>query len=541
MIKKGVGLWFGFMVLTASLLAEAPTVLLKSQRYDDLEKQYESAASEKVTILDWPQLSQWLYAFEPKTSDSDAIWEERLAALAAWKQANPESKAVVLAQAGLYNAYGYKARGTGWAADVTKDGWRLLEERRAKAEALLLASADRLSEEIGYYYLLASIHATDGGELELTRKYIGELRKRAPAYWPAYSLIANFMLERWGAKAGDLRNYARDAANQLGGERGDILYARMLGYAAYMDEDRFVELHSPDGDRLKRGYEAAIRANKGDRALITYYKAEYAYAAALLGDWVRTKRLLVSIYPVWDFKPWNGQAQYDKHMDTSGARREVTSIQVLEMRGNLDEVEKRYLAAEPDRGLNVALTGFYLRHGRTEDYATSPGAYDLTQTAGKVSLDEAANLSRVFCCLGNFEKAREMALKFDRSRGHNITGKLVLYHVALYSGDKEAAAKARESILALKTDRKGYQLAQAVMRGEREFMFSGNDAPDWSNGYTSQAAIAIALRYYELGKPEEARVFLAKAMEQCRPYDEREWLSAFYYYSPALFMEPPAK
>jgi hypothetical protein len=384
-----------------------------------------------------------------------------------------------------------------------------------------------------YHYLMALIAAPDGNTFDATRHHLDILTQREPRYAPAYSLMGNYLLPRWHGEPGDLTAYASKAGDQLGGEEGDFIYASLLGYAGMMDSEQFIGLHKPDMKRVGRGFAAAIAATEGNRARQAYYQSVYANTLAQAGDWRQARLALIAIGPAWSFTPWDGRENYEAHLQKSGLRSELIGLRVLEAKGDFAKAEAGYLALQPDRTRNHWLGGFYLRHGRTEPFAASPYAPQLTRPIDTVSMDDLANLCRIYVALGNFDQARTAALRFDKARGHNLTGKLALYEVALRQGDSAAVEKARVALTELQTDRKSYQLAQEILCETDASVSIGHEAFDWQDGYVFQGAIAVALYYYEKGEAAAAKALLETAVNACTgDAYERERMNALIFHPP---------
>lgn len=513
---------------------------LTAGHFAELEDIYAAVTTEPSEIYnEWPSLGLFFTAFEPRRSDADAVWAQRLETIAAWRASLPESKAARLALAAVYNGYGYKARGTGWAREVTEEGWKLFRERRATALSVLTEASDQLESELYYHYLMALIAAPDDATFAAARHHLDLLTKREPRYAPAYSVMGNYLLPRWHGKPGDLTAYAGKAADQLGGNEGDFIYASLLGYAARMDAKQFMTLHDPDMKRVGRGFAAAIAATQGDRARQAYYQGVYANTLAQAGDWRQVRLALIAIGPAWNFSPWDGRENYEAHLQKSGLRSDLSTLRVQESKGDLVKAEAGYLALQPDRARNHWMSGFYLRHGRTEAFVACPFSPQLTRSIDAVSMDDLADLCRIYPALGNLDQARAAAQRFDKARGHNLTGKITLYEIALRQHDPVAAEKARFAITGLKTDRKSYKLAQDILR-ESPSASIGHEAFDWEDGYAFQGAIAVALYYHERGEASAAKALLETAVNACTgDHYERERMNALIFHPPASLKPVP--
>lgn len=502
-------------VVSAQSASRQAGQLLADARYDELDALYAKVAAGPFAITDSrPELTDYFKGFFPSETKSEAEWQKRREALERWVEARPESVPARLAQVAFYQEHAWKARGQGYSSTVSEEGWKLFAERRDRALELLAAAPEAARTALYGIYLEAYIKAPEGKYLEEVRWLADRMTGIEPGFGPAYSLVGNYLLPRWFGEPGDLARYAAEAADKLGGADGDILYAQLLGWAAYCEEDKFVSLHRPDYARMVRGYEAWLE--KTPAAKRFPIQSRFCYAAGLTGDWKRARQLLGEIGPVASFGNWNGRENYGVWLEKSGLRQEFVSIEIIEQQGRLDEAEKRYAELARDRASNRWLTLFYLSHGLAREYAGSAGARDMAAPVDSIrSMDEVAEQCRVSIALRDFPRARALAMKFDRSRPHNLIGKITLYEAALLEGDAAAAGQAREAIVALKTNRKAYRVAQEVLSGKRSAADVKPGDFDWkSDQYASQGATACALRLYEIGEPAAATALLDAALRR---------------------------
>lgn len=519
----------------ANTRGERASALLKIGSYDALEKLYDEVSAGPFLIHEDPDLLVFFKSLLPKESEADEVWQKRLAELEAWCSETPESKAAPLARATFYNAYALKGRTREIAANVTADGWRFFEERRAAAMSQLKEAAPRLESEIHYHYLLVLIQAPDVKAHESAGEHVRIVAKQAPGYWPVYDALSTYLQVRWGTEPNALPDFAKESADALGGEDGDILYARIMDYAAYSEGAMFRVYYDTDADRIARGYDARLnRIGFSDTRGRQKWLAGYAHTMARCAEWPRARSALLRMGRTNYFGYWReGKAGYMADLRKSGANDDILSAVAMEERGEITEAERVYRSFEPDEKLNPWLRDFYLRHGRAADYAACAGAYDLDYPLDRVSLNDAAELTRVYAALRDWEKAGVVAERFDAARGHNIAGKLALYCAALARGDANAARQAREAIVNLKTNRKSYLQAQAALRGEKPLQARGPNPPDWNDAYVYQAVTAVALYHYESGQVAEARALLSEAVQRCNSVNEREWMNALIFHPPA--------
>jgi hypothetical protein len=241
---------------------------------------------------------------------SDAEWEERLQALRDWFDTDTDSITARVGYACGLNEYAWRARGHGEARDVTPDGWRLFGERLTEARRILIA-AERLGPDCPVYYStrLRVAFALGAPRPECDEMF-EEGIKSFPNYARLYFLQANFLLPRWFGARGEWEAFATAAANRLGGEDGDMLYAQI---AWSMHEKRifgnvFAE-SAIEWPRVKRGFETLCRRYPESVAALS----EYCYLAGFGGDGpAQTRTLLLRLGNRVDLSVWKTMDRYLK-------------------------------------------------------------------------------------------------------------------------------------------------------------------------------------------------------------------------------------
>ncbi len=166
----------------------------------------------------------------------ESEWNSHLAAVQEWVNARSNSITAYVALANELTTYAWKARGNGWAQDVTPEGWRLFALRLNQAVQILIR-AKSLDEKCPYWW--SALLKTELG-LNATRAQHDSTLNKAIEAWPGYcgfyNLRAKYLLPRWSGQQGEWESDLEDSASKLGGEEGDLLYARV---AAYMNQQRF--------------------------------------------------------------------------------------------------------------------------------------------------------------------------------------------------------------------------------------------------------------------------------------------------------------
>lgn len=196
-------------------------------------------------------------------NESESDWQTRLGLLRRWFEGDPESitPRVTLAIALVH--YAWAARGSGRAHEVTSEAWGLVVERLADADRILEA-ARSLPEKCPYWYSAWMVKAMlSQDSRERYDEIFAEAVRNFPSYAPFYFMKAWRLQERWYGAQGEWEDFAKESADRIGGETGDVLYAQILWY---IHDARFYA--NPIGEtaaewpRAQRGFEA-IRALPG--------------------------------------------------------------------------------------------------------------------------------------------------------------------------------------------------------------------------------------------------------------------------------------
>jgi hypothetical protein len=202
----------------------------------------------------------------------EKLWEMRLALLRRWFEADPESITARVAMAGFLIDYAWHARGGSWASDVRSDAWPLVHERTSEASRILNA-ARNLPEKCPYWYYAWMKKAMLAGD---DRQHYDEVFAEGvhnfPTYSSLYRLNIFYLQERWYGRPGEWQAFAKQSADSLGGEKGDILYAQMLWYVHdWRTYGNPIVETGIEWPRARRGFEALRRQYPDSLLLISEF------------------------------------------------------------------------------------------------------------------------------------------------------------------------------------------------------------------------------------------------------------------------------
>ena len=174
----------------------------------------------------------------PKNA-TETGYHDRLILLHAWADKHPDSIAASVALGQLMVNYAWFARGGGYANTVTDDGWKVFSERLSGAVSYLNQVAAKRKTYLGWYSAMLEAGLGQSWDKESYLRVADEACKLHPTNPGPYAQTCIYLLPRWMGSDGDVGAYASKSADAVGGDEGDVLYARIaqrtMNYSAYYD------------------------------------------------------------------------------------------------------------------------------------------------------------------------------------------------------------------------------------------------------------------------------------------------------------------
>jgi hypothetical protein len=166
-------------------------------------------------------------------------WEQELEKISEWRQQNPASTAVDIAEAAILESWAWSARGTGYARTVTPEGWKLFHERMNRAQEVLLRAKDRSSSNPVWFYEYMEVALQLGWEPAEFRALYDAAISRFPDFHPLYFSMIRSLLPRWGGSIEQVDAYIAEVVKQTEKRQRKIMYARLYWYVAGAEGDDF--------------------------------------------------------------------------------------------------------------------------------------------------------------------------------------------------------------------------------------------------------------------------------------------------------------
>lgn len=229
----------------------------------------------------------------PSHDDEDPQWEEMLRRTDEWREKNPQSTAVDIAEAIILKEWAWSARGGGFANTVTPIGWRLFRERLQRAEAVLRRSQPTASKNPLWYQQYLEIALGLGWDEKDFQALYEAAVGRFPEYLPFYFQRVRYLAPRWNGSVEAVDSYITSVVRQTRAKHGQIMYARLywaLTNAQGEDFPLFEESKASWRD-MKVGFEQLMKEYPES----SWNLNSFASFACRAGDAVTYRRLRAQI------------------------------------------------------------------------------------------------------------------------------------------------------------------------------------------------------------------------------------------------------
>lgn len=293
-----------------------------------------------------------LYAFylhlnspvEPKD------WVGHQRTLAEWQKAKPDTIAPLVLQAEGLLREGWEARGTGFAASVREDGWKVFREKLEQAMEVIRKAETLKEKDPELHRVEMAILRGRGAE----RWEIDEaFRKGAaidPLYFPLYEEGGLGRLQRWGGKEDELAEWAKEVCDGLK-DRGDEVYARIAMSVLRYNTDEFFEEMKLDPARIKRGLIYLL--DRYDDSNVVANKAAY-FAVLMLDRELAQKSFAIMGIGRRDPNVWTTAENFNRWRKWMAPDLPVGQEEKIIL-GNPHEVRAASVSAD---GKTLAISGF---------------------------------------------------------------------------------------------------------------------------------------------------------------------------------------
>ena len=201
-----------------------------------------------------------------------------------------------MALAEAYTNYAWEARGRGYANQVTAEGWNQFGHG-VQAAREILEQASGLKEKCPQWYRsMQSVALAQGWSLKDETALLQKAVAFEADYYYYYQGHARYLLPKWHGEPGDVERFAEQAANRIGGARGDAVYYKIAAEVTCECEGA-PTLSWP---RIQKGF-AALKGQYGTSAPLLN---DYARMAVHYRDAAVAKQTFLKIGDDWDPGVW---------------------------------------------------------------------------------------------------------------------------------------------------------------------------------------------------------------------------------------------
>jgi len=240
--------------------------------------------------------------------------EQYTAFLQEWIAKYPDSVTPRVALTEALVEYGWRARGGGWAYEVTEEGREKFKNNLEKALPVAI-EAEQLD---GNDPVLYNVFLRIGLGLCSSAERMDEWMRKGLAIEPEYSTLyigrAVALMPRWYGEEGKLEAFARKVTEQTEQKWGQTLYAAIAAGLLPMHSSQGFETfskHKFSYERLKKGHIEILERYPE----ASYYLNTYCIFASIYQDRKKARELFDKIGANWDIEAWRKEEHFKKFRD----------------------------------------------------------------------------------------------------------------------------------------------------------------------------------------------------------------------------------
>ena len=179
-------------------------------------------------------------------------WKELQTHLDKWVAEKPHSITASIALAKFYVSYAWAARGNGMSDSVTNGGWKLFAQRIEKSKNILEQASALPGKSPEWYVTMQNVALAQGWDATQQGDLLKQAIAVAPDYYYIYTGHVEHLLSKWSGEDGSASGFAQTIADNVGGDKGDVLYFQIAGaIVCPCQEDEFQRMSWP---RVQKGY-----------------------------------------------------------------------------------------------------------------------------------------------------------------------------------------------------------------------------------------------------------------------------------------------
>ena len=206
---------------------------------------------------------------------------------AVWREKSPDSRLRPVAQADMWQALAWKARGSAGSSRVTPEGKDLFQERLRLASRALEASADVGKDDPLWYWVALIVAGSSARPAAQFDALYDEAVTKFPAYLPLYYTRLNYLLPQWGGDWDAVDAFVQDAVKRTRATEGTTMYAWLYTDAFMKIDGNPFEVTKARWPALRASFEDMVK-----RYPDAYNRQLYLTYACLARDKETTGRLM---------------------------------------------------------------------------------------------------------------------------------------------------------------------------------------------------------------------------------------------------------
>jgi hypothetical protein len=192
-----------------------------------------------------------------RMEESDESLQEKIAA---YQRERPESAFAPILSAMQWHNAAWRARGDGYAADVTKEGWKLFHERNRQAWLKILGAKARGGRIPTWYEHAIAIGLDAGLDGAQLQGLFEEGTARFPGYHAIYFAFMRQFVPRWGGSYEEADGFIRGQVAARINPEGEMLYMHLYSHLDHMERHQlnFFKESRVDWRRMRTGFEELV-------------------------------------------------------------------------------------------------------------------------------------------------------------------------------------------------------------------------------------------------------------------------------------------
>lgn len=257
-----------------------------ASKFDELEAMAAQVRAERGRFGNgsW-KIYEFYESLGCRSDEPETMWQLHESIHEHWDAAKPHSVTARVAHANFLTEYGWHARGGGFAKTVKKEGWRLLDERLAKAKEILDQSAAFEPKCPMWWHVYLSVAQGQGWNRDDFEKLFQEAKSFEPEFWRYDITKAYYLLPRWYGQPGEWE-YAFSLEVDRRKGIGLEAYARVVDKLRPYYENIFRESHA-SWPFTRDGFELMRQRYPESLEILT----SYARVACLAEDRIVARKL----------------------------------------------------------------------------------------------------------------------------------------------------------------------------------------------------------------------------------------------------------